>query len=118
MPSRPLEILDRAPENLRWLEESLPSLFTGTLRHDEEAIAALAAGLGRLRTDRQLVVADRSHELILARLDIPGSIFETLRGLEDRDISRARDPTRAASCPAATERSRSSGTSSSASPMP
>jgi glutamate dehydrogenase len=89
MPSRSLEVLDRAPENLRWLEQNVPSLFTGTLRHDEEAIAALAAGLARLRTDRQLVVADRSQELILAKLDIPGSIFETLRGLEDRDISRA-----------------------------
>ena len=46
-------------------------------------------GSRRLRTDRQLVVADRTDELILARLDIPGSIFETLRRLEDRDISRA-----------------------------
>jgi glutamate dehydrogenase len=89
MPSRTLEILDQAAENLRWLEENLPSLFTGTLRHDREAIAALAAGLGRLHTDRQLVVADRSQELILARLDVPGSIFETLRHLEDRDVSRA-----------------------------
>src|SRR6266545_898535 len=89
MSSDPLEILDRAGENLRWLEGNLPSLFTGTLRRDEDAIAALAAGLGRLRSDRQLVVADRSQELILARLDTPGSIFETLRGLEDRDISRA-----------------------------
>src|SRR6266508_2657512 len=89
MSSRPLELLDRAAENLRWLEGNLPSLFTGTLRRDEEAFAALAAGLGRLRSDRQLVVADRSQELILARLDTPGSIFETLRGLEDRDISRA-----------------------------
>ena len=89
MASGPLAILDRAAENLRWLERNLPSLFTGTLRRDEEAIAALAAGLGRLRSDRQLVVADRSQELILARLDTPGSIFETLRGLDDRDISRA-----------------------------
>ncbi len=89
MSSRSIEILDRAAENLRWLEENLPSLFTGTLRHDEEAIAALAAGLGRLRADRQLVLADRSQELILATLDTPGSIFVTLRRLEDRDISRA-----------------------------
>ena len=89
MSSSTLAVLDRAAVNLRWLEENLPFLFTGTLRHDEEAIAALAAGLGRLRTDRQLVIADRGHELILARLDIPGSIFETLRGFEDREISRA-----------------------------
>ena len=89
MASHVLASLDQAGENLRWLEEKLPSLFTGTLREDGEAIAALAAGLGRLRTDRQLVLADRADELTLARLDVPGSIFETLRQLEDRDISRA-----------------------------
>jgi hypothetical protein len=89
MASHVLASLDQAGENLRWLEEKLPSLFTGTLREDGDAIAALVAGLGRLRTDRQLVLADRAHELILARLDVPGSIFETLRQLEDRDLSRA-----------------------------
>jgi glutamate dehydrogenase len=89
MTSRSVGLLEQAEGNLRWLEEKLPSLFTGTLRADEDAIAALAAGLGRLRTDRQLVLADRASELILARLDVPGSIFETLRRLEDRDISRA-----------------------------
>jgi glutamate dehydrogenase len=89
MSSRTLEALAPAPDNLRWLEENLASLFTGTLRHDDEAIAALAAGLRRLRTDRRLVVADRGQELVLATLDTPGSIFETLRGLEDRGISRA-----------------------------
>jgi glutamate dehydrogenase len=84
-----LRALDDTAENLRWLEESVPSLFTGTLREDVEATAALAAGLRRLRTDRQLVVADRDNELILARLDVPGSIFETLRSREQRGVSRA-----------------------------
>jgi glutamate dehydrogenase len=82
-------LLDESAANLRWLEEQVPSLFTGTLRDDEDAVAALATGLRRLRTDRQLVVADRADELILARLDVPGSVVETLRGLEDRSISRA-----------------------------
>jgi glutamate dehydrogenase len=89
MTPRALQSLDQAGENLRWLEERMPSLLTGPLGEDREAIAALAAGLGRLRTDRQLVVADRSDELILARLDVPGSIFETLRRPEDRVVSRA-----------------------------
>ncbi|HET9552259.1 MAG TPA: NAD-glutamate dehydrogenase domain-containing protein [Anaeromyxobacteraceae bacterium] len=85
----PLAAADQASANLRWLESELPSLFTGTLRDDEDAIGALALGLGRLRTDRQLVVADRADELVLARLDVPGSIFESLRRLEDRELSRA-----------------------------
>ncbi len=89
MAPRALESLDQAGENLRWLEEKLPTLFNGTLREDGDAISALAAGLGRLRLDRQLVLADRAHELILAKLDVPGSIFETLRQIQDREISRA-----------------------------
>jgi glutamate dehydrogenase len=80
---------DEAEANLNWLHQNVPALFSGTMRDDEEAIASLAAGLRRLRRDRQLVVADREKELILARLDVPGSIFETLRGLSDREISRA-----------------------------
>ena len=87
--SRVLQILDDAGENLGWLEKNIPSLFTGTLGEDREATAALAAGLRRLRTDHQLVLADRDDELVLARLDVPGSIFETLRNREERGVSRA-----------------------------
>jgi glutamate dehydrogenase len=84
-----LKPLDSVGENLRWLQENVPLLFSGTLRDDADAIAALAAGLRRLRVDRQLVLADRAKELVLARLDTPGSIFETLRRPEDRVVSRA-----------------------------
>jgi glutamate dehydrogenase len=80
--------LEQAADHLPWLQAQLPSLFTGPLREDEAALGTLAAGLGRLGTDRQLVLADRPGELILARLDVPGSIFETLRRLEAREISR------------------------------
>jgi glutamate dehydrogenase len=89
MPKLSKTILDDAARNLGWLEQELPSLFTGTLRDDAEAVTALATGLGRLRTDRRLVVVDRADELLLAQLDVPGSIFESLRRLEEREISRA-----------------------------
>ncbi|HZZ83707.1 MAG TPA: NAD-glutamate dehydrogenase domain-containing protein [Anaeromyxobacteraceae bacterium] len=79
----------RAPENLRWLHQHVPDVFAGPLREDGEAVAALAGGLLRLAHDRQLVLADRESELILARLDTPGSIFETLQHLRDREISCA-----------------------------
>ena len=83
MATRSTGALDQLDAHRRWLEARLPTLFTGTLREDRDAIEALELGLGRLRTDRQLVAADRSDELVLARLDIPGSVFETLRRLED-----------------------------------
>ncbi len=78
-----------AHENLRWLHAQVPDLFSGPLREDGEAVAALAAGLLRLSRDRQLILADRASELILARLDTPGSIFDTLRHLRDRELSCA-----------------------------
>ncbi len=39
--------------------------------------------------DRQLVLADRESELIVARLDLPGTIADTLRHIPDREISCA-----------------------------
>ncbi len=89
MPKSIEKVLDDAAANLRWLQQNVPAVLCGTLREDEDAIAGLATGLGRLRRDRQLVLADREKELVLARLDMPGSIFETLRRIEEREISLA-----------------------------
>jgi glutamate dehydrogenase len=82
-------VLADAEENLRWLEANVPRLFAGVLRRDEDVLTGLAVGLSRLRTERQLVLADREKELVLARLDVPGSIFAALQKLQDRTISRA-----------------------------
>jgi glutamate dehydrogenase len=82
-------LLDDAVANLHWLRENAPAVFSGTMRDDEEVIAGLATGLGRLRHDRQLILADRKKELILAQLDVPGSIFESLQRIQDREISYA-----------------------------
>jgi glutamate dehydrogenase len=80
---------DDAKANLEWLAANVPEVLAGPMREDGEAIAALALGLGRLRRDRQLVLADRGAELVVARLDVPGSIVETLQRLQDREISCA-----------------------------
>ncbi|BDG02482.1 NAD-glutamate dehydrogenase domain-containing protein [Anaeromyxobacter oryzae] len=76
-----------ATRNLAWLRDNVPGIFSGVMRRDDAAITALAAGLSRLGRERQLVAADRERELILARLDVPGSVFETLRRVQDREIS-------------------------------
>jgi len=82
-------VAERAKGGAEWLEREIPGLFTGLLRGDREALVALGIGLHRLSVDRQLIVADRAKELILARLDTPGSIFQTLNDLRHRSISRA-----------------------------
>ncbi len=76
-----------AKEGYAWLRDSVPDLLASTLRDDEAVLARLAAALPRLGTDREVVLVDRDQELVLARLDRPGSVFETLHAIEDRDIS-------------------------------
>jgi glutamate dehydrogenase len=78
-----------AAANLEWLHASFPALFESTLREDRNVVAGLASGLERLRQDRQVTLLDREAELVLARLDMPGSIYETLRRLRDREITFA-----------------------------
>jgi glutamate dehydrogenase len=65
----------------------VPDALASTLREEEAILAGLAAALPRLATDREVVLVDRERELVLARLDRPGSVFETLRRLEDRQIA-------------------------------
>lgn len=76
-----------ARDGYQWLRASVPDLLASTLRDEEELLARLAAALPRLATDREVVLVDREHELVLARLDRPGSVFETLHQIEDRDIA-------------------------------
>jgi len=95
---KPDPVVDRAVEeiargaraHLAWLAENVPTLLRAGRTPDEEALAeALATGLPRLLKDRELVLADREDELVVARLDVPGSIFETLKRIDDREVSAA-----------------------------
>ena len=81
------ERVDEARQLSHWLTASAPDLFQSTLREDAPLLAALAASLPRLRSDEKVVLVDRPDELLLARLDRPGSVFETLQGIEHREIS-------------------------------
>jgi glutamate dehydrogenase len=72
-----------------WLRTHVPDAFGSTLREDAAVLAGLATALPRLVTDREVVLADREHDRIIARLDRPGSVFETLQQLQDQDIAAA-----------------------------
>jgi hypothetical protein len=58
-------------------------------RTEEEALASLATNLHCLRRNRHLILADQEKEFILARLDVPGSIYETLEQIQNREVSYA-----------------------------
>ncbi|GAB4232586.1 MAG: NAD-glutamate dehydrogenase [Deltaproteobacteria bacterium] len=78
-----------AGENLAWLHANMAPIFFHTMREEPEAVAALCLHLRDLSKTRHVVLADREKELILARLSVPGSLYETLRFLEPREISYA-----------------------------
>jgi glutamate dehydrogenase len=78
-----------AGENLAWLHANMAPIFFHTMREEPEAVAALCLHLRDLAKNRHLVLADREKCLMIARLSVPGSLYETLRFLEPREISYA-----------------------------
>ena len=75
--------------NVRWLRENMPPYFFVTMRDEQEALAGLATNLHSLQRNRHLILVEQEKELILARLDVPGSIYETLERNQDREASYA-----------------------------
>ncbi|TNF47414.1 amino acid dehydrogenase [bacterium] len=81
------ESLNRGEQNLQWLRENMHPYFFITMREEIDALATLASGLQKLAKDRRLILADRDKVLILACLDRPGSLYDTLRRIKEREIS-------------------------------
>ena len=88
-----LEMLElryrRAKENLGWLYENMPRYFFITMGRETEAITNLVLGLQNLKNQRKMILTDQARKLIVARLDVPGSLYDTLVSLHGRDISYA-----------------------------
>ena len=83
------EASGEARENLAWLRAQMPAIFFVTLREEPEKIATLCMGLRRLASNRFLFLADRPDETMVARLNVPGSVYEAVQFLEAREISFA-----------------------------
>lgn len=78
-----------ATKNLSWLLESMPPFFFVTMKNETDALANLILGLSKLLRQRKLTLTDEERKLIVARLDTPGSLYDTLRLLHGREISYA-----------------------------
>ncbi len=78
-----------AKENLRWLLKNMRPYFEITMQDEPEAVASLALRLNQLQQEQRLVLADREDRLILAKRNQPGSLYETLSGLSEREVSYA-----------------------------
>ncbi len=78
-----------AGANLQWLQQQMHPYLSITMRDEAEAIGALAFQLPNLKTNKRLVLRDTDKTLILARLNQPGSLYQTLKFLREREISYA-----------------------------
>ncbi|MDY7038467.1 MAG: amino acid dehydrogenase, partial [Thermodesulfobacteriota bacterium] len=83
------ERLRDADENLTWLYDNLHPYFFITMKEETEAIINLTVALKSVPTQRRITLVDQDKKLILACLDVPGTLYETLRNLQKREISYA-----------------------------
>ena len=75
--------------NFQWLNDAMPQYFAITMQDEPDAVAALALRLKALASEERLILADRERRLILARRNRPGSLYDTLKNLKEREISYA-----------------------------
>ena len=76
-------------QNLEWLDANIHPYFSITMQEEIDAVTILASGLHTLTQNRRMILADREKMLIMAVLNRPGSLYETLRTLQEREISYA-----------------------------
>lgn len=74
---------------MEWLCNYLHPYFFVVMQEETDAMVRLAFSLERVLQEREVIVANREKALILARLNLPGSVYETLKTLRDRNISYA-----------------------------
>ena len=78
-----------AHQNARWLQEQMSPYFFQALTDEPEALGTLVREMTLLQHNRHLILADRDKRLIMACVDEPGSLFNSLQRVGDRDISYA-----------------------------
>nr|MBW4055810.1 hypothetical protein [Pseudomonadota bacterium] len=67
-----------AEENAIWLQQHMSPYFFQAMVDDEDAVTLLAREMGRLRHNRHLILTDQDKRLVIACVNRPGSLYETL----------------------------------------
>ena len=75
--------------NRDWLREQMNPYFFIAMKDEPEALEILARELGGLQKNRRILLADRDNAFIVAMKNRPGTLYETLRRIVERDISYA-----------------------------
>jgi glutamate dehydrogenase len=76
-------------KNLEWLYANMHPYFFITMKEEFGAIVNLASTLSSVVNNQKILLTDQREKLIVARLDVPGSLYDTLKTLEEREISYA-----------------------------
>jgi glutamate dehydrogenase len=79
----------KTSENLLWLFKNMHPYFFITMKEEAEAIIHLAERLPDVANEIEVVLVHQPKKQIIARLDVPGSIYDTLKTLKLREISYA-----------------------------
>jgi len=75
-----LEIQEqKTAQNLGWLFANMHPYFFITMKQEDLAIMHLASRLHDIAGERKITLIDQDKKLIVARLDMPGSIYDTLK---------------------------------------
>ena len=87
--SRLLDQSRKTSENLQWLYKNMHPYFFITMKEEVEAIIHLAERLPDVANEIEVVLVHQKKKQMIARLDVPGSIYDTLKTLKQREISYA-----------------------------
>ena len=75
--------------NRRWLREQMNPYYFISMKDEPLANAILERELGTLGHNRRVILADREKALIMAVVNHPGSLYQTLRRVDEHEISYA-----------------------------
>jgi glutamate dehydrogenase len=78
-----------ARQNAVWLQDQMSHYFFQAMTDEPEALGSLVREMASLQHNRHLILADREKRLIIACVDEPGSLFNSLKRVEAREISYA-----------------------------
>lgn len=76
-------------ENAQWLQQHMSPYFFQAMEDEEDAVALLAREMASLQRNQRIILVDRAKLLMLACVNHPGSLYDTLRRIGERDISYA-----------------------------
>jgi len=77
----------QSQKNLAWLQANMPPYFFVSMRREAPAVMNLASLMHQMGSQSKINLFESDSKLILARRDVPGSLYETLKSLKGRPIS-------------------------------